>query len=175
MTLGLVTAPPTVDGTAGTVLQVLAIAVPAVVAVIGGVFGYRSQARQADRTGEVEGRRLTLAEYEALNRSLAAEIDRLRQDRREDEDRLEKRVHTLEQRLEALEGERRKAGELADQIERQLNRRIDQHVAWERAVLRILRTPNVAHLLETGQITVPTPPPGAEDSAPGMRPARPAS
>lgn len=168
-------APAPASGTWGTVVQVLSIAVPVVVALVGGVFGYRSQARQADRTGEVEGRRLTLAEYEALNRSLAAEIERLRADRREDEDRLEQRINVLETRLERLEQERRERGEAADQMQRELHRRIDRHVAWERAVLRILRTPNVAELLATGSITVPPPPPGAEDSDPTMRPARPAT
>ena len=167
--------PPPATGGMGLVLQVLSIAVPVVVAVGGGVIGYRSQARQADRTGEVEGRKLTLAEYEALNRSLSAEIDRLRKDRREDEDRLETRISTLETRLETLEDERRRTMAMAERVERELHRRIDQHVAWERSVLRILRTPNVGELLANGTITIPPPPPSAEDSMPGMPAVRPGS
>lgn len=155
-----------------TVLQGLSIAVPLLVAVVGGIFGYRSQAKQADRGADVEGRKLTLAEYEALNRSLAAEIDRIRTDRREDEERMQTRLASLEHRLEVLEAERRQHAMLADEVERALNRRIEQHVQWERTVLRILRMPNVAALLESGQIVIPPPPPGAEDTGPGMRAAR---
>lgn len=170
----LAAAPPP-PSAGGTVLQVLSIAVPVVVALVGGIIGYRSQARQADRTGEVEGRKLTLAEYEALNKSLAEEIARLRRDRREDEDRLEKRINLLESRLESLETERRRHLELAERVERELHRRIDQHVAWERTVLRILRTPNVGELLANGTIRIPPPPPGAEDSNPGMPAVQPGS
>lgn len=166
-------ATPAAGGTSlGTILQGLSIAVPLLVALVGGVFGYRSQAKQADRGADVEGRKLTLAEYEALNRSLAAEIDRIRTDRREDEERMQTRLGALEQRLEVLEAERRQHAQLADEVERGLNRRIEQHVQWERTVLRILRMPNVAALLESGQIVIPTPPPGAEDTGPGMRAAR---
>lgn len=173
MTGGLAVAPVAADvGALSTPLQVLSIAVPLLAALVGGIAGYRTQARQADRTGDVEGRRLTLAEYEALNASLAKEIDRVRGDRVEDETRFEQRVRSLEDRLERLERERREIGAAADRTERALMRRIDQHVSWERMVLRILRLPNVAELLTSEAIRIPPPPPGAEDSNPGMDPAR---
>ena len=171
-------APPTPAPTPGAPsswaapLQVLSIAVPLLVALVGGVFGYRSQARQADKAGDVEGRKLTLAEYEALNRSLAQEIERIRGDRIEDEERFDRRIAALEARLESLERERREHGVAADRVERHLNRRIEQHVHWERMVLRILRTPNVAELIRTERIVIPDPPPGVEDTQPGMEPPR---
>lgn len=173
MILGLVVAGAPAGGTSSsfsTPLQIASIAVPLLVALVGGIAGYRTQARQADRTGEVEGRRHTLAEYEALNKSLSVEIERVRGDRVEDEERFDRRIRSLEQRLELLETERRTAGLVADRTERALNRRIDQHVQWERMVLRILRLTNVAELLATESIRIPPPPPGAEDSNPGMEP-----
>lgn len=172
MIAGLAAATPAPGGASSSLLQILSIAVPLLVALVGGVFGYRSQARQADRSGDVEGRRLTLAEYEALNKSLAVEIERIRGDRQEDEARFERRIGNLEDRLERLEHERREAGTLADRTERALSRRIDQHVTWERKVLRILRLPNVAELLAADAIRIPPPPPGVEDSNPGMEPVR---
>jgi hypothetical protein len=169
----LTQAPPAAPAAGGSALssalQVLSIAVPLLVAVVGGVFGYRSQAKQADRGADVEGRKLTLAEYEALNRSLAAEIDRIRTDRREDEERMATRLAALESRLESLEAERREHAVLADRMERELTRQLETQRAWGRAVLRIVRTPAVVAFLEVQGMAIPPVPLGVDDTDPGMR------
>ncbi len=127
--------------------QILSVAAPVLVAAIGGLFGYRQAVKIAAQTSSVEGRKLTLAEYEALNRGLNAEIERLREDRREDEERFDRRLQLLEARTERLENERQAAQEALNRL-----------IGWTRMALDVLRRPDVIEALTHLGIDVPAPP-----------------
>jgi hypothetical protein len=134
-------------GDLGTAGQLLSVAAPVLVAVVGGLFGYRQAVKVADRSSTVEGRKLTLAEYESLNKGLREEIERLRSDRGEDEERFEKRIGGLETRTQRLESQRAVAEQSLALL-----------IGWARMALGVLSRPEVAAALRQVGAHIPAPP-----------------
>lgn len=127
--------------------QLLSVVAPILVAAIGGLFGYRQAVKVADRSSTVEGRKLTLAEYEALNRGLKEEIDRLRADRQEDEQQFDRRIERLEMRIDRLDTQRSEAAESLNRL-----------IGWGRQVVAVIRRPDVAAALLNLGVDIPSPP-----------------
>jgi flagellar motility protein MotE (MotC chaperone) len=90
-------------------LQVVALVVPIVVAVVSGAFAYVQARKIADRNASLETRKIDLSEYESLNRALRDEIDKLRTDRVEDANRHREEIARISSEIRDLE-ERARSG-----------------------------------------------------------------
>jgi hypothetical protein len=107
--------------------------VPVLVCVIASFFAYRQAVRVSNKTAQTEGRKSDLAEYEALNKAQAAELERERKYREEDRLRYVERLALVEQRALSLE-------------------------QWVEDVVAILRRPGVAAILQDEGVMVPAAP-----------------
>jgi hypothetical protein len=143
--------------------QILTVMGPIVIAGIGGFFGYRQAVKIADRTANVEGRKLDISGYESLVVRLEKEIENVRADRDEDEARFEKRIAELNTHIQAFEEQRRLDRVRQAELEGSLMRM----VVWARGVTAIFRRGDVAKMLVENDIYVPEPPAGVEETSPG--------
>jgi hypothetical protein len=111
-------------------------------------------AEQAAEDAKHEGRRMDLAEWQAMTADLRQEIARLRAAREEDD----KKIATLEREAEELEAvvRRHRTGCVQD-IER-LQSQILSLTGWERLVWNALNDPGVYRILEAGGFKLPPPP-----------------
>lgn len=125
---------------APTWAQVLGTYAPVLVAVVASTFAYRQSVKVAQMVAKTEGRKTDLAEYEALNRAQAAELQRERTYREEDAQRYAGRIASLETRV--------LAAEQAD----------ERWMLWAEEIVRILRWPRVADILADEGVTVPAAP-----------------
>jgi flagellar motility protein MotE (MotC chaperone) len=136
-------------------LQVVALVVPIVVAVVSGAFAYVQARKIADRNASLETRKIDLSEYESLNRALRDEIDKLRTDRVEDANRHREEIARISSEIRDLEERARSEHRRLAELEQKMGRL----VSWSQRVLSILRQPDVAGLLAAGAVTIPPPPP----------------
>jgi flagellar motility protein MotE (MotC chaperone) len=135
-------------------LQVVALVVPIVVAVVSGAFAYMQARKIADRNARLETRKIDLAEYESLNRALREEIDKLRTDRIEDANQFREEITRVSAEIRNLEERARQEHRRVVELEQMMGRQ----VAWSQRVLSILREPEVARLLAAGAVVIPPPP-----------------
>ncbi len=93
---------------------------------VAGFFGYRKAAKAADIQDRTDDRRANLTEIQAVNRTLSAELDRVRSDAAEDRQRHRQEMDQVRAELRWLRGDR------ADQIRRdQLRAEFDRRLmAW---------------------------------------------
>ena len=129
------------------VLAVLAVVLPAVVAVVVGYFGYRQAVRVANKNAKSQSEQLNLQTFTQLNEALNKEIDRLRNDRKEDQERaaqeLSKVVEQLRENKESCEA---------------LGRKLLKMEAWTDAIIRVLQHPAVASKIAEHGLVIPPPP-----------------
>jgi septal ring factor EnvC (AmiA/AmiB activator) len=144
----------------------LALIIPIVfTTLIGPWLAYKYAVKTADRkakadkelaaeTAKTEGRRMDLAEWQAMTADLRLEITRLRAARDEDD----RKITALEEEAETLEATVRqhRTGCIAD-IER-LQGQIRALTAWEKLVWGALNDPGVYRILEAGGFKLPPPP-----------------
>jgi hypothetical protein len=123
-----------------TLWQALGTYAPVLVAIIASTFAYRQAVKISQVTAKTEGRKSDLAEYEALNRAQAAELQRERTYRQEDAQRYAERIGRLETRV--TEGE-----EFSDRV-----------MLWAEEIVAILRRPRVAAILQDEGVMVPAAP-----------------
>jgi len=123
-----------------TLWQALGTYAPVVVAIIASTFAYRQAVKVSQVVARTEGRKSDLAEYEALNKAQAAELERERKYRQEDGQRYAERIARLETRV--------MAGEQAD----------ERWMLWGEEIVSILRRPRVAAILADEGVTVPATP-----------------
>jgi septal ring factor EnvC (AmiA/AmiB activator) len=118
-------------------------------------------AEQAAETAKHEGRRMDLAEWQAMTADLREEIARLRAARDEDD----RKIQSLEQEAETLEAivRRHRSGCVAD-IDR-LQNQIRALTAWERLVWAALNDDTVYQSLEAAGVKLPPPPIIPDDQA----------
>jgi hypothetical protein len=114
--------------------------VPVLVCLVASFFTYRQAVRVSNKTAQTEGRKSDLAEYEALNRAQAAELERERTYRQQDGERYAARIARLETRVTASEEKE------------------DQLMLWVEDVAAILRRPRVAAILQDEGVMVPAAP-----------------
>jgi hypothetical protein len=124
---------------------------PIVVALIAAGFAYRQATKVAERNAKVEteraaaeNRRASTAEYAALTATLMEEINRLRADRREDQDEHAVEMGRVQAEMSAVQTA------CADQADdfRLLS-------TWARTVLGQVRRPEVAAVLAEHQVEIP--------------------
>jgi len=132
-----------------TARDIVTILVPVLVALVSGLYAYM----QTRKTSSVEDRKLDLTGYESLNKSQAAEIDRLRADRIEDKD-----AHRVE-----LEELKKRLAEVRQKCTTQ-QQRFDDLMAWTRQMTRILNDPGIIRILSATDMHVPPPPTWPDDS-----------
>lgn len=123
-----------------TWVQALATYAPVAVAIIASTFAYRQAVKVSQVVAKTEGRKSDLAEYEALNRAQAAELQRERTYRAEDAQRYAERIASLETRVA---GSEEREGRL---------------LAWAEEIVAVLRRPRVAAILLDEGVTVPAAP-----------------
>lgn len=157
--------------------ELLTMIVPIIVAVISGGFAYKQARKVAERNAKVEAERIAAAAkveaeriaaaakveaervanenrlenrkgWESLNRDLVNEIDRLRDDRREDQDKYREDLHGLASELNEVRTKCLVQGDHLRSLE-----------SWARAVVDILSRPAVMAVLEAQNLHVPTMPP----------------
>jgi hypothetical protein len=131
-----------------TLRDLVTILVPVLVAVVSGLYAYL----QTRKTSNVEDRKLDLSGYESLNKSQAAEIDRLRADRLEDQAAHRSEIEELRAKLATAN---RKAMVRAE--------RLDDLMAWGRQVSRILNDPGIRRILGATDLHVPPMPSWPDD------------
>src|SRR3954469_14165752 len=86
---------------------VLAFFGPILVSAVAAWFAYRQSVKVTQETNKYEGRKMTLTEIQAVNTAQGAEIERIREDRDEDERRFMAKVEKLEALIATLESDRR--------------------------------------------------------------------
>jgi hypothetical protein len=123
-----------------TLWQAVGTYAPVLVAIIASTFAYRQAVKISQVTAKTEGRKSDLAEYEALNRAQAAELERERKYRAEDGERYAGRIARLETRA-------------SDSEERE-----DRLMLWAEEIVAILRRPRVAAILQDEGVMVPAAP-----------------
>jgi hypothetical protein len=123
-----------------TLAQALGTYAPVLVAIIASTFAYRQAVKVSGVVARTEGRKSDLAEYEALNRAQAAELERERTYRQEDAQRYAERIARLETRVTASE----ESGE--------------RWMLWAEEIVAVLRRPRVAAILADEGVTVPAAP-----------------
>lgn len=140
------------EGVSGS--QLLLAVVPIIVSLIGGVFVYLQGKKAAQATAKAESERAAAANrkidqsaFEGLNRALTGEIERLRTDRAEDEQRHASELAHVKLQLSELD---RRCTAQADDL-----RAIH---AWARTVVVIVQRPDVATALEQVHVQIPPPP-----------------
>ncbi len=110
--------------------------------------------QQASETAKTEGRRMDLAEWQAMTADLRQEIVRLRQFREEDDEKID----NLEREAEELRSEVRvhRSGCVRDiqTLQDQVRALSD----WERQVWAALNDPGIMRILESGGFRLPPPP-----------------
>jgi hypothetical protein len=126
-----------------TAKDFVTILVPVMVALISGLYAYL----QTRKSSSVEGGKLNLSGYESLNRSQAAEIDRLRADRLEDQERSSARISELERRLNQVTSDCETVKD-----------RFSDLMSWARQVTRIFNDPNISRILAANDVHLPPPP-----------------
>jgi hypothetical protein len=119
--------------------DIVTILVPVVVALITALYAYL----QTRKTTAVEDGKLSLSRYESLNKSQAEEIDRIRADRAEDDERHRAKIQELEQRLRGCE---------------QVKDQFDDLMRWTRQVTRIFNDPGIIRILAASDVHLPPPP-----------------
>lgn len=131
-----------------------AIIVPILVSLCGGAFSYWQARKVADRNAEVarentriEQSKVDVSSFQALNEALREEIERLRNDRAEDQKRHAQELSGVSQKLATLEQECEK------QKFSQARMR-----AWARTVVLALNDPSISALLSERRISIPAPP-----------------
>lgn len=129
------------------ITAVLTIAVPAVVAIVIGVLGYRQAVKVASKNARVQSEQLNLQTFTDLNSALNKEIERVRADRQEDQERAARELASVADKL----SENKKACE-------ELSRKLLRVEAWADAIIRILQHPEVATVLSENGIVIPPPP-----------------
>jgi hypothetical protein len=120
-----------------TAKDFVTILVPVMVALISGLYAYL----QTRKSSSVEGGKLNLSGYESLNRSQAAEIDRLRADRLEDQERSSARISELERRLNQVTSDCETVKD-----------RFSDLMSWARQVTRIFNDPNISRILAANDV-----------------------
>lgn len=146
--------------------ELLTMIVPIIVAVISGGFAYKQARKVAERNAKAEAEGIAAAAkveaervanenrlenrkgWESLNRDLVNEIDRLRDDRREDQDKYREDLHGLASELNEVRTKCLVQGDHLRSLE-----------SWARAVVDILSRPAVMAVLEAQNLHVPTMPP----------------
>lgn len=128
-------------------LAVLTITVPALVAVVIGYIGYRQAVKVANRNAKSQSEQLNLQTFTSLNEALSKEIERVRADRKEDQERAASELSTVT----------RKLSENAAYCE-ELSRKLLRMEAWTDAVVRILQHPSVAPVIAANGFIIPPPP-----------------
>lgn len=118
---------------APTLAQAIGTYVPVVVVLIASWFTWRGVRKTTDTAAKTEGRKADLAEFDALNKAQAAELERVRADREEDRVLYVARLGIEEQRARAAQDY---AAELCG----------------------VLRHPKVAAILQSEGIEVPSAP-----------------
>lgn len=123
------------------------IAVPAVVAVVIGVLGYRQAVKVASKNAKVQSEQLNLQTFTELNDALNKEIARVRKDRTDDQDRAARDLSVVTEKLTANTKACEEMGQKLVKVE-----------AWADAVIRILQHPEVASAISQNGIVIPSPP-----------------
>jgi uncharacterized protein HemX len=126
-----------------TAKDIITILIPVMVALITGLYAYL----QTRKTSGVEGQKLNLTSYESLNKSQAEEINRLREDRAEDQKAARAEIEELRGRL----------AEVSRKCERQ-GARFEDLMQWTRQVSRILNDPGMIRILSASDVHIPAPP-----------------
>jgi hypothetical protein len=126
-----------------TLRDVITILIPVLVAMTSGLYAYL----QTKKTTSVEDRKLDLTGYESLNKSQAAEIDRLRNDRSEDQTSHRSEIEELKNKLTAI----------TNRCQNQEDR-FNELMLWTRQVARILNDPGVIRILSANDMHIPPPP-----------------
>jgi hypothetical protein len=138
--------------------RLFATLVPIIVCIISGLFVYWQAKKVAEKNAEsasketaAKNREIDQAGMAELNRSLRLEIDRLREDRAEDENR---------HREDMQRHEQRHTDEMREVTEKvaALNTALRREIAWSRQVIQILRLPPIRAALAAADLSVPPPP-----------------
>lgn len=130
-----------------TVQAVLSITIPAFVAVVIGVLGYRQAVKVAARNAKSQSEQLNLQTFTELNTALNKEIDRVRSDREEDQERAARELAKVVERL----AENKKACD-------DLGQKLLKVEAWADAIIRILQHPAVSSAILEHGLIIPPPP-----------------
>lgn len=125
----------------------LPVAVPAVVATIVGVLGYKQAVKVANKNARSQSEQLNLQTFTELNEALNKEIERVRRDRAEDQDRAARALSAVTEKLTA----NTKACE-------EMSRKLLKMETWTDAVVRVLQHPAIAHAIAENGIVIPPPP-----------------
>jgi hypothetical protein len=123
------------------------IVVPAVVAIAIGILGYRQAVKVASKNAKVQSEQLNLQTFTDLNAALNKEIDRVRADRTEDQERAARDLSAVTEKLAA----NTKACE-------EMGRKLVKIETWADAVIRILQHPAIATAISENGIVIPPPP-----------------
>jgi hypothetical protein len=129
-----------------TAKDVITILVPVLVAFVSGLYAYL----QTRKSSSVEGGKLNLSGYESLNKSQAAEIERLREDRTEDLERFSQQRQADREEIEKLKTRLAECETVKDQF--------DDLMRWTRQVTRIFNDPGIIRILAASDVHLPPPP-----------------
>jgi cell division protein FtsB len=117
----------------------ITILVPVMVAVVSGLWAYL----QVRKNSSVEGRKVDLSGYESLNKSQAAELERLSKKSDEDEAEIAKL--------------RKELNEIRDKCD-ETSFRFNQLSRWTKHVSRIFNDPGIVRILSSSDVHIPPPP-----------------
>lgn len=124
-----------------------AIIIPALVAIVVGYLGYKQAVKVANKNAKSQSEQLNLQTFTELNKALNTEIDRVRKDREEDQERAARELKAVTDKLT----------ETTQSCE-ELSRKFLKMEVWTDAVIRVLQHPAVAGAIAENGIVIPPPP-----------------
>lgn len=130
-----------------TTKDFITILVPVMVAIVSGLWAYL----QVRKNSSVESRKVDLSGYESLNKSQAAEIERLSKEHLNDEEEIKK-----------LRAELNTVRDKCDDTTFKFN----QLARWSRHVSRIMSDPGIVRIMAASDVHMPPAPSWDDDEVP---------